>query len=82
MAARVFCPALVAAMRMYHLPMKPAVPGKPSNDNMHTASAKASQGRWLASPARSSINTSLSPALPFADSTANAPSDISVYAMT
>ena len=65
---------------MYHFPMKPAVPGKPSNDSMHTASANASHGRRCASPARSSIATSRSPPVPLAASRANAATVISVYA--
>jgi hypothetical protein len=39
---------------MYHLPMKPTVPGKPSSDSMQTLSPNAINGRSAASPAMSS----------------------------
>ena len=68
----------MADMRTYHLAMKPAVPGKPNSDNMNTAMANASQGRFAARPARSSIRTSRSPLRPTTASTPNAPRVTSV----
>ena len=45
MTGRIICPSATAAVRMYHLPMKPTVPGKPSSESMQTLSPKAMPGR-------------------------------------
>ena len=51
---RIICPSATVAVRMYHLPMKPTVPGNPSSDSMQTLSPKAIAGRLAARPAMSS----------------------------
>ena len=80
MTASPIWPAWTAALKMYSLPMKPAVGGTPASENMNRAMAAPSAGRVRPSPAYSPMVSRSSSRCASATMAAKAPRVMQAYA--